>query len=128
MIYGVALLSACAFIGSLLGELLGALTGLGTDIGGVGFAMILLLIVTNSKTINRILPEGYTEGIKFWKEMFIPVIVAMSMSQNVASALDDGVLALTLGVGVVVIMLFLIPLFNRFSANSEDQEETEAEE
>ncbi len=128
MIYGVALLAGCAFVGSFIGELLGALTGLDTDIGGVGFAMILLLVVTNSKIVNRILPEGYTKGIKFWKEMFIPVIVAMSMSQNVASALDDGVLALTLGVGVVVIMLLLIPLFNKFSANSEVTEETEVEE
>lgn len=115
MIYGVALLAGCMFVGSLIGNLLGLLTGLNSDIGGVGFAMILLLLATNSKTVNRILPQNYTKGINFWKEMFIPVIIAMSASQNVVSALDGGVLALTLGVGVVVIMLLLIPVFNMFS-------------
>lgn len=129
MIYGVALLSGCVLIGSFIGNLLGLLTGLNSDIGGVGFAMILLLMVTNSKKLNKILPKGYTKGLDFWKEMFIPVIIAMSASQNVISALDGGVLALTAGVGVVVVMLLLIPLFNKFTskaAQTEDNEEVEA--
>ena len=115
MIYGVALLAGCMFIGSFIGNLIGLWTGLGSDVGGVGFAMILLLIATNSKTVNKILPKNYTKGIDFWKEMFIPVIIAMSAAQNVVSALEGGVLALVLGVGVVVIMLLLIPVFNMFS-------------
>ena len=128
MIYGVALLAGCMFAGSFIGNLLGLWTGLGSDIGGVGFAMILLLLLTNSKTVNKILPEGYTKGIAFWKEMFIPVIIAMSASQNVVSALDGGALALTLGVGVVIIMLLLIPVFNMFSLkDNEDEEQKEVE-
>lgn len=127
MIYGVAVLSACAFIGSFLGQLLGTVIGLGKDVGGVGFAMVLLLLVTNSKKINAILPKDYTKGINFWKEMFIPVIIAMSASTDVIHALDGGVLALVLGIGVVVIMLLLIPLFNKFGGNSEDVAETEEE-
>ena len=123
MIYGVALLSACAFVGSLIGELLGLLTGLNSDIGGVGFAMVLLLLLTNSKKVNKILPDTYTKGINFWKEMFIPVIIAMSASQNVISALDGGVLALTVGVGVVIIMLLLIPIFNKFTSKTAQEEE-----
>ncbi len=122
MIYGVALLAGCMFIGSFIGNLIGLWTGLGSDVGGVGFAMILLLLATNSKTVNRILPKSYTKGIDFWKEMFIPVIIAMSASQNVVSALDGGVLALTLGVGVVVIMLLLIPVFNIFSPKETEDE------
>ena len=55
MIYGVALLAGCMFIGSFIGNILGILTGLNSDIGGVGFAMLLLLFVTNSKKINKIL-------------------------------------------------------------------------
>ena len=129
MIYGVALLAGCMFIGSYVGNLLGLLTGLNSDIGGVGFAMILLLIVTNSKKINKILPKGYEKGIEFWKEMFIPVIIALSASQNVVSALDGGILALTAGVGVVVVMLLLIPIFNKFiptASEDKDNEEVEA--
>ena len=129
MIYGVALLAGCMFVGSFIGNLLGLWTGLGSDIGGVGFAMVLLLILTNSKKVNKILPENYTKGINFWKEMFIPVIIAMSASQNVVSALDGGVLALVLGVGIVVIMLLLIPVFNMLSpkeAKDENDKEVEA--
>ena len=129
MIYGVALLAGCMFVGSFIGNLLGLWTGLGSDIGGVGFAMVLLLILTNSKKVNKLLPEGYVKGINFWKEMFIPVIIAMSASQNVVSALDGGVLALVLGVGIVVIMLLLIPVFNMLSpkeAKDENDKEVEA--
>ncbi len=126
MIYGVALLACCMFIGSLFGNLIGLWTGIGSDVGGVGFAMILLLLATNSKTINKLLPENYTKGIDFWKEMFIPVVIAMSASQNVVKALDGGVLALVLGVGIVVLMLLLIPVFNMFSPKGE-QVETEEE-
>lgn len=122
MIYGVALLAGCMFIGSFIGNLIGLWTGLGSDVGGVGFAMVLLLIATNSKTVNRILPKNYTKGIDFWKEMFIPVIIAMSAAQNVVSALEGGVLALALGVGVVVIMLLLIPVFNMFSPKETEDE------
>ena len=122
MIYGVALLAGCIFIGSFIGNLIGLWTGLGSDVGGVGFAMILLLIATNSKTVNKILPTNYKKGIDFWKEMFIPVIIAMSASQNVVSALEGGVLALVLGVGVVVVMLLLIPVFNKFSPDETKDE------
>lgn len=129
MIYGVALLAGCMFVGSFIGNLLGLLTGLGSDIGGVGFAMLLLLLVTNSKKANNILPDGYKKGLEFWKEMFIPVIIAMSAGQNVVSALNGGVLALTAGLGVVVVAFLLIPVFNKFTPKTiSADEETEVEE
>ena len=53
MIYGVALLAGCMFLGSLVGNILGLITGLGSDIGGVGFAMLLLLIVVYILTVKR---------------------------------------------------------------------------
>ena len=127
MIYGVALLAGCMFIGSFFGNVLGLLTGLNSDIGGVGFAMILLLLLTNSAKVNKILPESYVKGIGFWKEMYIPVTIAMAASQNVVSALSGGVIALVLGVGVVLLMLFLIPLFNKFTSKKVTNNETESE-
>lgn len=122
MIYGVALLAGCMFAGSFLGNLLGLLTDLNSDIGGVGFAMILLLLLTNSPKITKFLPETYTKGINFWKEMYIPVTIAMSASQNVVSALNGGLLALVSGVGVVLTMLLLIPLFNKFTSKATTNE------
>lgn len=128
MIYGVALLAGCMFAGSFVGNLLGMLTGLNSDIGGVGFAMILLLLATNSKTVNKIMPAGYTKGIEFWKEMFIPVIIALSASQNVASAIDGGLLAVAAGIGVVVVMMLMIPLLNKLMPQkAEDKEYEEVE-
>lgn len=128
MIYGMALLAGCMLIGSYMGRLLGLLTGLNSDIGGVGFAMVFLLIATNSKKMDKLLPKGYTKGIEFWKDMFIPVVIALSASQNVVSALDGGILAIVAGVGTVLVMFLMVPLFNRFiSKPIENEDGGEAE-
>ena len=124
MIYGVVLLAGCMFIGSLIGNILGLITGINSDVGGVGFAMLLLLIVTNSKKLTSVLPEDYEKGINFWKNMFIPVIIAMSMSQNVVAALSQGWLALVAGLGVVVVAFMFIPLINKIAPEKADKEET----
>ena len=73
------------------------------------------------KKAEKILPKGYQKGLDFWKEMFIPVIIAMSASQNVVSALDGGVLALTAGVGVVIVAFLLVPVFNKFTSKTNDE-------
>lgn len=127
VIYGVALLSGCMLVGSFLGSVLGLLTGLNSDIGGVGFAMLLLLVVTNSKKISSKLPEGYEKGLNFWQAMFIPVIIAMTASQNVVKALDGGILALAAGLGVVIVAFLLVPVFNKFTSKTTDENKTEVE-
>ena len=43
-IYGVALLSACFLIGKLVGRFLGQVLNINSDVGGVGFAMFLLMV------------------------------------------------------------------------------------
>ena len=120
MIYGVALLAGCMFAGSFVGELLGLLTGINSDIGGVGFAMLFLLIITNSQKISSKLPKDYEKGIDFWKNMFLPIIVAMSMSQNVVAALSEGWLALAAGLSVVIVAFLLIPLFNKLAPEKDN--------
>lgn len=127
MIYGVALLAACMFAGSFIGNLLGLATGLNSDIGGVGFAVVLLVLVTNSPKVNKLLPDTYSKGIKFWKEMYIPITIAMAASQNVIGALSGGIVALVLGVGVVFLMMLLIPVICKFASKETEDEETEAE-
>ena len=44
VIYGVALLAVCMLVGVLLGELLGELIGVQANVGGVGIAMLLLIL------------------------------------------------------------------------------------
>jgi malonate transporter MadL subunit len=112
-IYGVGILAACYLAGQLLGELLGRLIGIDANVGGVGFAMILL-IVANDKLMRRNLIRPSTEqGILFWSAMYIPVIVAMSATQNVAAAFSGGFVALMAGTVPTVAMFFLIPLLAR---------------
>lgn len=115
MIYGVALLSACMLIGSFIGNLIGMLIGLNSDVGGVGFAMLLLLFATNSKKISAKLPKGSSEGLTFWREMFIPVIIAMTASQNVYHAVSGGALAIVAGIAAVVLAFAMVPVLSKIS-------------
>ena len=43
-IYGTALLSICLLAGLVLGKLLGNLIGVDANVGGVGIAMLLLIL------------------------------------------------------------------------------------
>ena len=127
MIFGVALLAACMFIGSFVGNVLGALIGLDSDVGGVGFAMLLLLLVVNSKKISQKLPKGSAEGLTFWKEMFLPIVIAMSTSQNVYHAVSGGAVAAVAGLASVAASFALLVLLRRISKKksiSNDGEET----
>lgn len=45
IIYGVALLAFCFLTGNYIGDILGALLGVKANVGGVGFAMLLLLFL-----------------------------------------------------------------------------------
>ena len=42
-IFGLGIIGACMFIGSYIGRLLGTALGLDSDVGGVGFAMVLIV-------------------------------------------------------------------------------------
>ena len=47
VLYGVAALALCMLAGTLLGELLGVALGIDANVGGVGFAMIMLIVATD---------------------------------------------------------------------------------
>ena len=47
VVYGVALLSFCMLVGVLVGDLLGQLIGVQANVGGVGIAMLLLIVLSN---------------------------------------------------------------------------------
>ena len=46
-IYGVALLAACYIVGIFLGDVFGGLVGVKANVGGVGFAMLFLILLSN---------------------------------------------------------------------------------
>lgn len=113
MIFGVALLAICTLLGLLLGDMLGVAIGVKANVGGVGFAMILLLLATEHlKQRGRFVPPS-AQGIGFWAAMYIPVVVAMAAQQNVLGAVHGGPMALLAGVAATIGCFALIPLVDR---------------
>lgn len=112
LIYGVAILSGCFIGGQLMGESLGRLLHIDASVGGVGFAMMLLIVVNHWMHKRKWFTAEMDNGVMFWNKMYIPVIIAMSASQNVAVALDGGMVAILAGGLSVVISFFLIPYFS----------------
>ncbi|MPM34108.1 hypothetical protein SDC9_80690 [bioreactor metagenome] len=113
VIYGVAVVALCYFLGNFTGDMLGLVTGLKSNIGGVGFAMFFLLVAaTYGKPFLEKNP-AVVDGIRFWQAMFIPVVIAMSASQNVVRALRSGHVAIIAGLAATLVSFFFIPLFAR---------------
>ncbi len=113
-IYGVGIIAFCMFAGSILGRILGALTGVGGDVGGVGFAMLILMAFCNyMQKNNKKLSDASERGIRFLSAIYIPVVVAMSANQNVIAALNGGFVALAAGTIATVGALLFIPLISK---------------
>lgn len=123
VIYGVALLAGCYMAGNVIGDVLGALLGVKANIGGVGFAMLFLIIISAWAQQKGIMKAPEEQGIKWWSAMYIPVVVAMSSIQNVAAALSGGVVAILGGLLAVVIGFLMIPVLS-----GKKQKETVSEE
>jgi hypothetical protein len=90
-IYGVAFLALCFLVGQLAGELLGIFMKIDGNVGGVGFSMMLLILFGDR----------------------IPVIIAMSATQNVKAALNGGWVVLIVGVFATAACFMLVPLVSR---------------
>ena len=125
VIYGVLLLSLCYFAGLFIGEVTGSLVGLNANVGGVGFAMLfLLLLCSYSETVKTSLKnERFSDGLRFWQNMYIPVVIAMSASQDVVKAVRSGWLAILCGITLTVLSLCLIPFVSRISSSKNKAEE-----
>jgi malonate transporter MadL subunit len=114
VIYGVALLSFCMLIGVIVGDILGKLIGVQANVGGVGIAMLFLIMLSNlSHHQFRLSPITET-GIGFWSAMYIPIVVAMAAKQNVIAAVSSGWLAVIAGVAAVAASFAMIPVLARF--------------
>jgi malonate transporter MadL subunit len=118
IIYGVALLAICTLAGMFIGDLLGILVGVKANVGGVGFAMLLLLFVTDKLKRRGHLVPASNQGIAFWTAMYIPIVVAMAAQQNVVGAIKGGPAAILAGVLAVVVTFSLIPFVVRIGASN----------
>ena len=112
-IYGVALLAFCFLTGKLIGNYLGILIGLKSDVGGVGFAMLFLMLSYSYFKKKGLVKEMTAQGILFWSSMYLPIIIAMAATQNVKAAISQGPIAVVIGVVVTITGFLLVPLITK---------------
>ncbi|MCC8930049.1 malonate transporter subunit MadL [Rhodococcus sp. BGS-1C] len=119
VLYGVAALALCMLSGTIVGELLGVTLGVDANVGGVGFAMIMLIFATDWLRRKGKFPKASEQGILFWSAMYIPIVVAMASIQNVAAAITGGPMALLAGLGALAAGAALVPLLARIGERAE---------
>jgi malonate transporter MadL subunit len=100
-------------VGVFIGDLLGKLIGVDANVGGVGIAMLLLLLSSNLSSHRFRLGPITQSGIHFWSAMYIPIVVAMAARQNVVAAVSGGWVAIVAGAAAVAAGLALVPLLAR---------------
>ena len=113
VIFGTALLAACYLVGTLLGDMIGAVIGVKANVGGIGIAMLLLVVVQNWLRQRGMLLTNTERGITFWAMMYIPVVVAMAATQNVIVAWKSGPIALIAAAGSFILCACTIAFINR---------------
>jgi len=113
IIYGTALLAVCHLLGIFFGDLLGQALGVKTNVGGVGIAMLLLIVARLYMARNDILPKLTELGVEYWGAMYIPVVVAMAAQQDMVSALRGGPVAVLSAIAAVVACACVIAVINR---------------
>ncbi|WP_085506037.1 malonate transporter subunit MadL [Thalassobacillus devorans] len=119
VIYGVALLAICLLAGTFLGELLGVMVGVDANVGRVGIAMLMLVLLVDYLKRNKKLTVKSQEGVAFWSAMYIPIVIAMAAKQNVVAALDGGPVAILAGVAVVAVSWAMVPLLSKIGREKE---------
>ena len=119
MIYGVATLAVCMLVGTLIGTVFGNLIGAASEIGGVGFAMLLLIFVTNSEKLKFTKKPAFVQGMTYWKAMFMPSVIAMTAGQNVYSMLSSSIIAIAAGAAAVGFSFFMLYVLHVISQKKE---------
>ncbi len=119
-IYGTALLSLCLLIGLIAGRMVGVALGVDADVGGVGIAMILLILGCDVLQRRGLLKPPTETGITFWGQMYVPIVVAMAASQNVRGAMSGGFMAILAGIAAVAVSFLLVGVFARLGKGGEE--------
>ncbi|MGB3770672.1 MAG: malonate transporter subunit MadL [Rhodococcus sp. (in: high G+C Gram-positive bacteria)] len=119
VLYGVAALALCMLSGTIVGELLGVVLGIDANVGGVGFAMIMLIFATDWLRRKGKFPKATEQGVLFWSAMYIPIVIAMASIQNVATAITGGPMAILAGLGALVAGAALVPVLAKIGEPSE---------
>lgn len=125
VIYGVALLAICLLAGTLLGEVLGVMVGVNANVGGVGIAMLILVLLIDYLKKKGKINFKSEEGIAFWSSMYIPIVIAMAAQQNVVAAVDGGPVAIIAGVAAVFVSWAMVPILSKIGRDNNESYEEE---
>jgi malonate transporter MadL subunit len=125
-IFGVALLAVCTLLGALLGDLLGMALHVKSNVGGVGIAMILLILARAALQKRGLLSHPMKLGVEFWASLYIPIVVAMASTQNVAGAVRGGPVVLTAALGSVLLCWLAMAAIGRLSKGEDETVSSEA--
>ena len=120
VIYGVAFLAGCMITGLFLGEVLGVLLGVEANVGGVGIAMLIMILLSDRLRKKGRLKPLTDQGVLFWSSIYIPIVVAMAAKQNVVAALEGGPAAILAGAGAVAVSFLLVPVLSRVGSKGGD--------
>lgn len=113
-IIGMGFVAFFMLLGSFLGRILGQFIGTGGDVGGVGLAMLFMVLAVNYLESNGRMFKPRTEnGIKFLSALYIPIIVAMAARLNVVGAINGGLVAILAGGVATIGAMFLVPLLSK---------------
>ena len=120
IIYGTALLAVCHLLGIFLGDVLGLALGVKTNVGGVGIAMLLLIVARLYMQKRDILPKLTELGVEYWGAIYIPVVVAMAAQQDMVAALRGGPVAVLSAIGAAAVCAVVIAAINRAERSEQE--------
>lgn len=126
-LYGTALLAVCHILGILLGELIGRALGVHANVGGVGIAMLLLIAARLYGHKRGWLEPKSEEGVNYWAALYIPVVIAMAMQQNVVKTLSGGPMALLAALATVASCACCVSLINRREPDSSKSDTSQSD-
>lgn len=120
-IYGFGIVAICMYIGSFIGMTLGKTMGISGNVGGVGFAMLMLVAFTNyMDSKGKPLSDRTQNGIRLLSALYIPIIVAMAARQNVVAAFEGGAVAFLAGGVATIGAILLVPVISKLTVGKND--------
>ncbi len=119
-IYGLGIVALCMYLGSLIGYSIGGALGISGNVGGVGFAMLILVLISNHvEQKSGGFAERTQKGILLLSALYIPIVVAMAARQNVVAAFSGGAVAFLAGGISTIGAMFLVPVIGKLGKKEE---------
>ncbi|MBF4691890.1 malonate transporter subunit MadL [Fusibacter ferrireducens] len=120
-IYGLGIVAFCMYVGSFIGYFIGKTLGISGNVGGVGFAMLILILLSNYVEKNGGWSERTKNGIYLLSALYIPIVVAMAGIQNVVAAFSGGSIAFVAGGVATIGSMFLVPVIGKLGSEKTEK-------